>query len=149
MVNLGLRRLEDSVAAKHPALQEYAACQSHAFMKGIGTFILGTSGVFVTQRLLSKKLPFPMQWNVLLSVVAGSLMSYVVTRLETQKCSNLWVYLETGTMPHHPDEGEKEKRENETAPSVRKLSVTKDQNNGSVESTDIGRKKTRYGDIMD
>ncbi|XP_072422353.1 transmembrane protein 141 isoform X5 [Chiloscyllium punctatum] len=102
MVNLGLRRLEDSVAAKHPALQEYAACQSHAFMKGVGTFIL----------------------------VAGSLMSYVVTRLETQKCSNLWVYLETGTMPHRPDE------------------VTKDQNNGSVESTDIG-KKTRYGDIMD
>ncbi|XP_072422351.1 transmembrane protein 141 isoform X3 [Chiloscyllium punctatum] len=77
MVNLGLRRLEDSVAAKHPALQEYAACQSHAFMKGVGTFIL----------------------------VAGSLMSYVVTRLETQKCSNLWVYLETGTMPHRPDEG--------------------------------------------
>ncbi|XP_072422350.1 transmembrane protein 141 isoform X2 [Chiloscyllium punctatum] len=130
MVNLGLRRLEDSVAAKHPALQEYAACQSHAFMKGVGTFILGTSGMFITQRLLSKKLPFPMQWNVLLSVVAGSLMSYVVTRLETQKCSNLWVYLETGTMPHRPDE------------------VTKDQNNGSVESTDIG-KKTRYGDIMD
>ncbi|XP_072422352.1 transmembrane protein 141 isoform X4 [Chiloscyllium punctatum] len=105
MVNLGLRRLEDSVAAKHPALQEYAACQSHAFMKGVGTFILGTSGMFITQRLLSKKLPFPMQWNVLLSVVAGSLMSYVVTRLETQKCSNLWVYLETGTMPHRPDEG--------------------------------------------
>ncbi|KAM6316038.1 transmembrane protein 141 [Podargus strigoides] len=39
MVNLGLRRVEDSVAAKHPALQQYAACQSHAFMKGIGTFL--------------------------------------------------------------------------------------------------------------
>ncbi|XP_015734215.1 transmembrane protein 141 isoform X2 [Coturnix japonica] len=42
MVNLGLRRVEDSVAAKHPALQQYAACQAHAFMKGIGTFVAGT-----------------------------------------------------------------------------------------------------------
>ncbi|NP_001292599.2 transmembrane protein 141 isoform 2 [Gallus gallus] len=39
MVHLGLRRVEDSVAAKHPALQQYAACQAHAFMKGIGTFL--------------------------------------------------------------------------------------------------------------
>ncbi|XP_048449673.1 transmembrane protein 141-like isoform X1 [Rhincodon typus] len=91
----------------------------------------GTSGVFVMQTLLNKKLPLPMQWNVLLSVATGSLMSYVVTRLETQKCSNLWVYLETGTVPRSPDE------------------VTTDQNNGSVESTDTGRKKTQYGDIMD
>lgn len=69
MVHLGLRRVEDSVAAKHPvraepggagrggaggagtpvltvspqALQQYAACQAHAFMKGIGTFLAGTA----------------------------------------------------------------------------------------------------------
>ncbi|XP_025929150.1 transmembrane protein 141 isoform X2 [Apteryx rowi] len=71
MVNLGLRRVEDSVAAKHPALQQYAACQSHAFMKGIGTFV----------------------------AVAGSLASYVVTRAETQKCSDFWIFLETGKSP--------------------------------------------------
>ncbi|POI20352.1 hypothetical protein CIB84_015901 [Bambusicola thoracicus] len=51
------------------ALQQYAACQSHAFMKGIGTFL------------------------------AGSLASYAVTRAETQKCSDFWIYLETGTSP--------------------------------------------------
>ncbi|XP_050190264.1 transmembrane protein 141 isoform X5 [Myiozetetes cayanensis] len=71
MVNLGLRRVEDDVAAKHPALQQYAACQSHAFMKGIGTFL----------------------------AAAGSLASYVVTRAETQKCSDFWIYLETGKSP--------------------------------------------------
>ncbi|XP_053940361.1 transmembrane protein 141 isoform X2 [Cuculus canorus] len=71
MVNLGLRRVEESVAAKHPALQQYAACQSHAFMKGIGAFL----------------------------AAAGSLASYVVTRAETQKCSDFWIYLETGKSP--------------------------------------------------
>ncbi|XP_074701986.1 transmembrane protein 141 isoform X6 [Strix aluco] len=71
MVTLGLRRVEDSVAAKHPALQQYAACQSHAFLKGIGTFL----------------------------AAAGSVASYVVTRAETQKCSDFWLYLETGQSP--------------------------------------------------
>ncbi|KAM9642869.1 transmembrane protein 141 isoform 1-T1 [Trichechus inunguis] len=39
MVNLGLSRVDDAVAAKHPGLGEYAACQSNAFMKGVVTFV--------------------------------------------------------------------------------------------------------------
>ncbi|EHB11619.1 Transmembrane protein 141 [Heterocephalus glaber] len=41
MVNLGLSRVDDAVAAKHPGLEEYAACQSNAFMKGVLTFLAG------------------------------------------------------------------------------------------------------------
>uniref|UniRef100_A0A8C4U4B6 Transmembrane protein 141 n=1 Tax=Falco tinnunculus TaxID=100819 RepID=A0A8C4U4B6_FALTI len=99
MVNLGLRRVEDSVAAKHPALQQYAACQSHAFMKGIGTFLAGSGAAFAVQKLVGKKLPYSPQWSLLLAAVAGSLASYVVTRAETQKCSDFWIYLETGKSP--------------------------------------------------
>uniref|UniRef100_A0A803XTD1 Uncharacterized protein n=1 Tax=Meleagris gallopavo TaxID=9103 RepID=A0A803XTD1_MELGA len=33
------------------------------------------------------------------SLLAGSLASYMVTRAETQKCSDFWIYLETGTSP--------------------------------------------------
>ncbi|XP_038638357.1 transmembrane protein 141 [Scyliorhinus canicula] len=131
MVNLGLSRVEESVAAKHPGLQEYAACQSRAFMKGVGTLVLGTSAAFMMQRLLNKKIAFPLQWNVLLSVVTGSLMSYAVTRMETQKCSNLWVYLETGAMPPNPDKG------------------TKNEKVDLAGNTDTGGKKTQYGDAMD
>ncbi|XP_072344173.1 transmembrane protein 141 [Scyliorhinus torazame] len=131
MVNLGLSRVEESVAAKHPGLPEYAACQSHAFMKGVGSLVLGTSAAFMMQRLLNKKIPFPLQWNVLLSVVTGSLMSYAVTRMETRKCSNLWVYLETGAMPHNPDKD------------------TKNEKVDSAGNTDTGGKKTQYGDAMD
>ncbi|XP_035878391.1 transmembrane protein 141 isoform X2 [Phyllostomus discolor] len=74
MVNLGLSRVDDAVAAKHPGLGEYAACQSRAFMKGIFTFV----------------------------TVVGSMASYWVTRVETQKCSDLWVFLETGKLPTDP-----------------------------------------------
>ncbi|XP_044124327.1 transmembrane protein 141 isoform X2 [Bufo gargarizans] len=68
MVNLGLSRVNDQLAAKHPGLQGYAACQSQAFMKGVVTFI----------------------------TVAGSVASYVVTKRETEKCTDLWIYLEKG-----------------------------------------------------
>ncbi|XP_069628032.1 transmembrane protein 141 isoform X1 [Haliaeetus albicilla] len=115
MVNLGLRRVEDSVAAKHPALQQYAACQSHAFMKGIGAFLAGSGAAFAVQKLVNKKLPYSLQWSLLLaganafaagavgsilvSSAAGSLTSYVVTRAETRKCADFWIYLETGKSP--------------------------------------------------
>ncbi|CAF99181.1 unnamed protein product, partial [Tetraodon nigroviridis] len=99
MVNLGLSRVDDAVAAKHPGLESYAACQSHAFMKGTGTFILGTVSLFAIQKVLQRKLPYSLQWNLLVSIVTSSFGSYAVTRWETQKCSDLWMLLETGKVP--------------------------------------------------
>ncbi|XP_075899747.1 transmembrane protein 141 [Nelusetta ayraudi] len=99
MVNIGLSKVDDAVAAKHPGLQSYAACQSHAFMKGTGTFILGAISLFGAQKVLQKRLPYPLQWNLLVSIVASSVGSYAVTRWETQKCTDLWMFLETGKVP--------------------------------------------------
>lgn len=36
---------------------------------------------------------------MLVSSAAGSLASYMVTKAETQKCSDFWIYLETGKSP--------------------------------------------------
>ncbi|KAM8933798.1 transmembrane protein 141 [Pelodytes ibericus] len=124
MVNVGLSRVDDAVAAKHPGLPEYAACQSHAFMKGIGTFLTGTGAAFVIQKVLNTRLPYPLQWSILVSVVAGSAASYAVTRRETQKCSDLWIYLETGDVPQS-------------------------QSKGIQEIADLSAKKNKYGDEMD
>ncbi|KAG3288383.1 hypothetical protein H1C71_011862 [Ictidomys tridecemlineatus] len=99
MVTLGLSRVDDAVAAKHPGLGEYAACQSNAFMKGVFTFVTGTGMTFGLQMFIQRKFPYPMQWSVLMAVVAGSVASYGVTRVESQKCSNLWLFLETGQLP--------------------------------------------------
>ncbi|XP_063794870.1 transmembrane protein 141 isoform X2 [Pseudophryne corroboree] len=96
MVNVGLTRVDDAVAAKHPGLPGYTACQSQAFMKGVVTFITGTGGTLLIQSMLGKRLPYPMQWRILISVVTGSIASYAVTKRETEKCSELWLYLETG-----------------------------------------------------
>uniref|UniRef100_A0A8B9YYT4 TM141 protein n=1 Tax=Buteo japonicus TaxID=224669 RepID=A0A8B9YYT4_9AVES len=37
--------------------------------------------------------------SILVSSAAGSLASYVVTRAETRKCADFWIYLETGKSP--------------------------------------------------
>nr|XP_013011265.1 coiled-coil domain-containing protein 183-like isoform X3 [Cavia porcellus] len=68
MVNLGLSRVDDAVAAKHPGLGEYAACQSSAFMKGVLTLVAGTGGTFGLQILIQRKFPYPMQWSLLVAV---------------------------------------------------------------------------------
>ncbi|KAM4663008.1 transmembrane protein 141 [Discoglossus pictus] len=105
MVNVGLSRVDDEVAAKHPGLSEYARCQSHAFMKGIGTFISGTGAAFVLQKALNTRLPYPLQWSILISVVTGSVASYVVTTTETRKCTNLWMYLESDDLSKSLEKG--------------------------------------------
>ncbi|NXT93789.1 TM141 protein, partial [Anhinga rufa] len=55
-----------------------------------------SGAAFAVQKLVNKKLPYSLQWSLLLAGAAGSLASYVVTRAETQKCSDFWIYLETG-----------------------------------------------------
>ncbi|XP_040915051.1 transmembrane protein 141 [Toxotes jaculatrix] len=125
MVNLGLSRVDDALVAKHPGLESYAACQSHAFMKGTGSFVLGAAGLVAVQRALQKKLPYPLQWSLLISVVASSVGSYAVTRWETQKCSDLWLLLETGKVPDR------------SPPQV------------PIPEESKGSGKTKYGDEMD
>lgn len=127
MVNLGLTKVDDAVAAKHPGLQQYAACQSYAFMKGTASFILGTAGLFFAQRALQKIMPYPLQWNLLVSIVSSSVFSYSVTRWETMKCSDLWLYLETGIVPDR--NSAKEEPQTPATPADPKV--------------------TRYGDVLE
>ncbi|NXK06386.1 TM141 protein, partial [Herpetotheres cachinnans] len=58
-----------------------------------------SGAAFAVQKLVSKKLRYSPQWSLLLAAATGSLASYVVTRAETQKCSDFWIYLETGKSP--------------------------------------------------
>ncbi|XP_036892642.1 transmembrane protein 141 isoform X1 [Sturnira hondurensis] len=59
----------------------------------------GTGATLGLQMFLQRKFKYPFQWNVLGAVVIGSVASYWVTRVETQKCSDLWLFLETGKLP--------------------------------------------------
>ncbi|NWI90733.1 TM141 protein, partial [Pitta sordida] len=59
-----------------------------------------SGAALAVQKVARQKLPYSPQWSLLLAAAAGSLASYLVTRAETQKCSDFWIYLETGRSPH-------------------------------------------------
>ncbi|XP_074967903.1 transmembrane protein 141 isoform X4 [Phalacrocorax aristotelis] len=118
------------------ALQQYAACQSHAFMKGIGAFLAGSGAAFAVQKLVNKKLPYSLQWSLLLA--GGSLASYAVTRAETQKCSDFWIYLETGTSPQELAVASRVSQPAENLPSSE-----------DGESTAPLLRRNKYGDIVE
>ncbi|XP_009572276.1 PREDICTED: transmembrane protein 141, partial [Fulmarus glacialis] len=61
----------------------------------------------------------------------GSLASYVVTRAETQKCSDFWIYLETGKTPQ-----ELAMAENLPSPEDR-------------ESAALPVRRNKYGDLVE
>lgn len=95
-------------------------------MKGTGTFILGTSGLFLIQKVIQKRLPYPLQWNLLISTAASSVGSYAVTRWETMKCTDLWMLIETGKVP-------------DRTPHIAE----------PAPEEPAGPKKTPYGDVME
>ncbi|XP_050836865.1 transmembrane protein 141 isoform X4 [Serinus canaria] len=68
----------------------------------------------------------------------GSLGSYVVTRAETQKCSNFWIYLETGKSPQ-----ELAVTGGVSQPTENLLSAE----DGDGAATLV--RKNRYGDVVD
>ncbi|KAL2297905.1 hypothetical protein Nmel_016860 [Mimus melanotis] len=150
--------------ASPQALQQYAACQSHAFMKGIGTFLTGSGAAFAMQKLARQKLPYSPQWSLLLAAglksvggsrccpyrdaagtprstsaapAAGSLGSYVVTRAESRKCSNFWIYLETGKSPQELAVTDGVSQPAENLPSAE----------GDDAATLV--RKNRYGDVVE
>nr|XP_023485168.1 transmembrane protein 141 isoform X1 [Equus caballus] len=114
MVNLGLSRVDDAVAAKHPVgwvqvswgVETSPSCLTltpqqvapGCLSAGAGS-PAGSGVTFGLQMFIQRKFPYPFQWNVLVAVVAGSVASYWLTRVESQKCSNLWLFLETGQLP--------------------------------------------------
>uniref|UniRef100_A0AAX7UGU9 Transmembrane protein 141 n=1 Tax=Astatotilapia calliptera TaxID=8154 RepID=A0AAX7UGU9_ASTCA len=144
MVNLGLTKVDDALVAKHPVgfvfvfMRFYYLCTLedtvplHTWNKPAAAHIdttemcnTGVAGFFAIQKALQRKLPYPLQWNLLISIVASSVGSYAVTRWETQKCSDLWLLLETGKVPDRSSPPVPQQEE-PTAPQ-----------------------KTKYGDVME
>uniref|UniRef100_A0A8V1AEB7 Transmembrane protein 141 n=1 Tax=Gallus gallus TaxID=9031 RepID=A0A8V1AEB7_CHICK len=98
----------------------------------------GGGAAFAVQKLVNRRLPYALQWNLLLSVAAGSLASYTVTRAETQKCSDFWIYLETGMSPR-----ERSVADGVPQPADNLLSPE------DAESVSPPVRRNKYGDVVE
>ncbi|NXW07426.1 TM141 protein, partial [Fregetta grallaria] len=97
-----------------------------------------SGAAFAVQELVNKKLPYSLQWRLLLAGAAGSLASYVVTRAETQKCSNFWVYLETGKSPQELTMADRVSQPAENLPNPK-----------DRESAALPVRRNKYGDVVE
>ncbi|NWY04400.1 TM141 protein, partial [Nothoprocta ornata] len=93
---------------------------------------------FALQKLLPGRRPGALRWSLLLSAGVGSVASYIVTRAETQKCTDFWVFLETGKSLREraPDDGMPQPPEN--------LPIPED---GATVAAPLRRNK--YGDVVE
>ncbi|XP_009888597.1 PREDICTED: transmembrane protein 141 [Charadrius vociferus] len=76
--------------------------------------------------------------SILVSLAAGSLASYVVTRAETQKCSDFWIYLETGKSPQEHAMAGRVSQPTENLPSLE-----------DRESVALPVRRNKYGDVVE
>ncbi|NWI10455.1 TM141 protein, partial [Crypturellus soui] len=95
-----------------------------------------SAAAFALQRLLAGRRPGALRWSLLLSAVAGSVASYAVTRAETQKCTDFWVFLETGKSLQERalDEGMSQSPENLPSPEDRETTMLR---------------RNKYGDVVE
>ncbi|XP_031510612.1 transmembrane protein 141 isoform X2 [Papio anubis] len=87
MVNLGLSRVDDAVAARHPVGCVQVPCGWERTHPRAPPWLPSRGRQVTCPQVLGA-------WPV-----AGSVASYGVTRVESKKCSNLWLFLETGQLP--------------------------------------------------
>ncbi|NXN74093.1 TM141 protein, partial [Himantopus himantopus] len=97
-----------------------------------------SGAAFAVQKLVNKKLPYRLQWSLLLAGAAGSVASYVVTRAETQKCSDFWIYLETGKSPEEHATAGRVSQTTENLPSLE-----------DRESMAPPVRRNKYGDVVE
>ncbi|NWS11183.1 TM141 protein, partial [Pachyramphus minor] len=97
-----------------------------------------SGATFAVQKLARQKLPYSPQWSLLLAAAAGSLASYVVTRAETQKCSDFWIYLETGKFRQELTETDGVSQSTENVLSME-----------DRDSATLPVRRNRYGDVVE
>ncbi|XP_026716507.1 transmembrane protein 141, partial [Athene cunicularia] len=76
--------------------------------------------------------------SILVSSAAGSVASYAVTRTETQKCSDFWLYLETGKSPQELTSAGSVSQPTENLPSPE-----------DRENMALPVRRNKYGDVVE
>jgi TMEM141 protein family len=109
-------KLKEFHKDKHPGFGSYLECMTRAQLSGLAGFTLGTqdfyiktnfiyknlmqyrvigfSSVYFTQKLLQKRLPYPIKFNILVSTIVGSLSAYKITSDRTKVCQAAWLAAE-------------------------------------------------------
>ncbi|KAI9579782.1 transmembrane protein 141 [Glossina fuscipes] len=89
-----IRLLKDQQRDKHPGFDSYMNCMTRALFTGLASFCLGFSGTYFAQKVIQKKLYYPLQYNILISVLTATGIAYHLTSIRTKSCQAAWMAAE-------------------------------------------------------
>ncbi|XP_030373668.1 transmembrane protein 141 [Scaptodrosophila lebanonensis] len=89
-----IRRLKEQQREKHPGFDSYMDCMTRSLFSGLAAFCLGFSGSYFTQKLIQTKIRYPVKYNILLSSLLATGISYQVTSTRTKSCQSRWMAFE-------------------------------------------------------
>lgn len=107
------RRLKDQYREKHPGFEHYLECMTRAYLSGLTGFTLGLclssdnlfrnsiptvstgfASVYFSQKLVQRRFPYPLKFNILISTLVGITASYKITSDRTKSCQSGWLAAE-------------------------------------------------------
>ncbi|EDW84139.1 uncharacterized protein Dwil_GK13305 [Drosophila willistoni] len=89
-----IKRLKDQQRDKHPGFDAYLDCMTRSLFTGLAAFCLGFSGTYFGQKIVQTKIRYPVKYNILLSSLVATGVSYQTTSTRTKSCQAAWMAFE-------------------------------------------------------
>ncbi|ALC47995.1 CG42488 [Drosophila busckii] len=89
-----IKKLKEQQRDKHPGFDGYLDCMTRALFTGLASFCLGFAGTYFTQKAVQTKIHYPAKYNILISCLVASGISYQTTTTRTKSCQAAWMAYE-------------------------------------------------------
>ncbi|XP_016952620.1 transmembrane protein 141 [Drosophila biarmipes] len=89
-----IKRLKDQQREKHPGFDGYIDCMTRSLFTGLATFCLSFSGTYFAQKIIQSRIRYPVKYNILVSSLVATGVSYQTTSTRTKSCQAAWMAFE-------------------------------------------------------
>ncbi|EDW98743.1 transmembrane protein 141 [Drosophila teissieri] len=89
-----IKRLKDQQREKHPGFDGYMDCMTRSLFTGLATFCLSFSGTYFAQKIVQSRIRYPSKYNILISSLVATAVSYQTTSTRTKACQAAWMAFE-------------------------------------------------------
>ncbi|XP_077987166.1 transmembrane protein 141-like [Glandiceps talaboti] len=91
MVLIGLEDVDHETAKKYPGLDNYATCQSKAFVIGMSTSVVGAGAGYSVFKYLQSRYRIPVKFNIAFAAGGAIIVGYIAASTATKQCQKMWL----------------------------------------------------------
>ncbi|KAH8338607.1 uncharacterized protein Dana_GF26327 [Drosophila ananassae] len=89
-----IKSLKDQQREKHPGFDGYLDCMTRSLFTGLAAFCLSFSGTYFAQKIVQSRIRYPPKYNILISSLVATGVSYQTTSERTKSCQARWMAFE-------------------------------------------------------